>query len=363
MPDARAWLEIDLGAIVANARAVAQRASPASLCAVVKANGYGHGLLPVARALADAGIAGLRLSVFSAGEAMALRGGGIMAPILVLGPVEEDELPAAVQATVEIALLDDRLCEAFARHRVATHVKVDTGLNRFGIARERAAAALRRCHELGINIAGIYSHLASSEDLDKEFTLEQVERLRKVSGANPPPLHIAASAAAMMWPETRLDMVRCGIALYGAWPSPEVYAFMAGEAPSFELAPALRWFAPIVQVRDVRVGETVGYGRAFTAQRDSRIAMLPLGYADGLPRAAGWGKMRARIAGALAPIVGRICMNVCMLDVTDLTQQPKAGDVVELGVEDAARAAGTINYEILAALPAHLERKYRGYPP
>jgi len=383
MPKARAWLEIDLGAIIKNARALVQQAAPASLCAVVKSNGYGHGMGPVARALQEADIAGLRFGVFDLSEATLLRDAGISAPIIVLGPIEETEIDDAATLTLEVALLDDRLCEAFAGHRVAAHVKVDTGLNRFGIARQRAAAALQRCRELGVNIAGIYSHLANAEDLDKEFTLEQVERLRRVAveftrpsqaranltdAKDPTPvLHIAASAAAMMWPQTRLDMVRCGIALYGAWPSPEVHAFMAGEAPSFELAPALRWFAPIVQVRDVRSGETVGYGRAFTARRDSRIAMLPLGYSDGFPRAAGMGKARVRVKSANshsihAPIVGRVCMNVCMLDVTELAPQPTVGDIVELDVDDIARAAGTINYEILAALPAHLERRYRETP-
>jgi len=374
---ARAWLEVDLGAIVANARALAARVAPASLCAVVKANGYGHGMVPVARALEGAKMPGLRLAVFSVGEAAALRDAGTAAPILVLGPVDDGDLSVAAGiGKLEIALLAEESLDLFARRGVATHLKVDTGLNRFGVALKRAPLALRRCRELGVNLAGIFSHLANAEDLDKEFTLQQTERLRKVavefarparsrSGAGAPLLHIAASAAAMMWPQTRLDMVRCGIALYGAWPSQEVQGFMAGEARAFKLAPALRWLAPVAQVRDVPLGDTVGYGRAFVAQRDSRIAMLPLGYADGLPRAAGMGKTRARISranghgSASAPIAGRVCMNVCMLDVTDAVPAPAPGDVVEFDVEDVARAAGTINYEILAALPAHLERRYR----
>lgn len=374
VPEARSWLEIDLGAIVANAKALAKRVSPASLCAVVKANGYGHGLVPVARALADANIPGLHFGVFSVTEGVALFDNDISdvdAPAIVLGPVEDDALSDAVDLHLELALLDERSCEAFARHGVRAHLKIDTGLNRFGLAPEQAPAALRRCRERGVNLAGIYSHLANAEDLDREFTMQQVQRLRDAaieSTRSPtgraPALHIASSAAAMMWPETRLDMVRCGIALYGAWPSREVCAFMAGEAPSFELVPALRWFAPIVQVRDVRAGESVGYGRAFVADRDSRIALLPLGYADGLPRAAGMGKAQVRIGAdaqrrVLAPIAGRICMNVSMLDVTDVAAHTAAGDIVELEVDDVARAAGTINYEVLAALPTHLERRYR----
>ena len=376
MPEPRSWLEVDLATIATNARALAQRAAPASLCAVIKANAYGHGLVPVARALENAKLPGLRLGVFSLAEAAELLDRGIDTPIQVLGPVDEDALNEAAELQLEVALLDERLCEAFAQCGVAAHLKIDTGLNRFGVAHDRAPAVLQHCRVLGVNIVGIYSHLANAEDLDRDFTRKQVERLRRVAvefirpsagrkDSITPSLHIAASAAAMMWPETRLDMVRCGIALYGAWPSPEVYAYMAGEAPAFELAPALRWYAPIVQIRDVLAGESVGYGRAFVATRDCRIAMLPLGYADGLPRAAGAGKARVRIRGAkapaasFAPIVGRICMNVCMLDVTDVAAQTALGDIVELDVDDVARAAGTINYEVLAALPAHLERRYR----
>jgi alanine racemase len=357
--EAASWLEIDLPAIVANARALAAKAQPASLCAVIKSNAYGHGLVRVGQALAGAGIAGLRLAVFSAREGLALRAADIALPILVVGPVAEGELAEAARARLELALLDAGDIEAFARHKIRAHVKIDTGIRRFGIAPKDAAAVLARCRERGVAIAGIYSHLANAEDLDKPFTLRQVEGLREASrSADKPLLHIAASAAAMMWPETRLDMVRCGIALYGRWPSPQVEAVLAGDDTSFVLRPALRWFAPIVQLRDVAAGDSVGYGRAFVAARDSRIAVLPLGYADGLPRAAGAGAMHVRLASGRAPIAGRICMNACMIDVTGLAPAPSKGERVELEIEPAALAAGTINYEILAALPDHLERRY-----
>lgn len=370
MPEALSWLEIDRASLVANARALAAKAAPASLCAVVKSNAYGHGLVPVAQALADARIPALRLAVFAAAEGLALREAGIELPILVVGPVAHTDLADAAHAHLELGLLDERSCEAFARARVATHVKIETGINRFGIPRERAAAVFERCRDLGVNVVGVYSHLASAEDIDKEFTMRQVEALRAAAAgfgrpddrtgptATKPLLHIAASAAAMMWPQTRLDLVRCGIALYGAWPSTHVAAVMAGEDPSFVLRPVLRWFTPIVQVRDVRGGDSVGYSRAFVAQRDSRIAVLPVGYADGLPRAAGDARTQVRIGQARAPIVGRVSMNACMLDVTGIAPPPKPGDRAEIEIEALAKAAGTINYEILARLPHHLERRY-----
>jgi alanine racemase len=362
MSERRSWLEIDLGAVVVNARALAARVAPARFCAVVKSNAYGHGLAPVAQALARAGLPGLRLGVFSADEALALREADIEAPVFVLGPVGDEELHGARRGRLELAILDEGEVERMAGLGIPVHVKVDTGTHRFGVSRERAAHVLKRCADLSIDVVGIYSHLANAEDLDRDFTLAQVAALKDVaagsSGAKAPALHIAASAAAMMWPETRLDMVRCGIALYGAWPSREVHAMLAGDAPSFELRAALRWLAPIVQLRAVVKGESVGYGCAFHAERDSRIATLPLGYADGLPRAAGNGRMHVRLGDARAPIVGRICMNACMLDVTDVRPMPARGQAVELDVEELARAAGTINYEILARLPAHLERRY-----
>jgi len=363
--EAHAWLEIDRATLVANARALAKKVAPSSLCAVVKSNAYGHGLVPVALALARAGMDGLRFAVFAAAEAFELREAGVEQPIFVVGPVADADLAQAGRERLELALFDASQCEPFARQRIKAHIKVETGTNRFGIAPSRADEVLRRCRELGVDVVGLYSHLANAEDIDKPFTRKQVEaleavgRLNSAAGYYPAArLHIAASAAAMMWPETRLDMVRCGIALYGAWPSVHVQAVLAGDDPSFELRPALRWFAPVAQVHDVAVGESVGYGRAFVAQRPSRIAVLPLGYGDGLPRAAGMGRLRARLAVGKAPIVGRVCMNACMLDVTDLPTSVAVGERVEFDIEDVARAAGTINYEALVRLPAHLERRY-----
>jgi alanine racemase len=351
----RAALEIDLDAIVQNARGLAARVAPSVFCAVVKSNAYGHGLVPVGKALSAAAILGIRFAVFSAEEGVLLRDAGIAAPILIVGPVADDELADVADAGIECPVLDETDA---ARYRTGTgvHVKVDTGVARFGIRPERVAIAIEGCRAAGLRVAGVYSHLANAEDLDEAFTSRQVGVLRSAPAPDGALKHIAASAAAIMWPQTRLDMVRCGISLFGHWPSAAVRSNDASSGCS--LTPALRWVAPVVQTRVVAAGETVGYGCDFVAQRPTTVAVLPLGYADGLPRAAGGARLLVSIGAARAPVIGRICMNACMLDVTDAVPGVRRGDVALLDVDDVARAAGTINYEILARLPASLERRY-----
>jgi alanine racemase len=351
----RSWLDVDLGAVVSNARALDAYCAPAALCAVVKSDAYGHGLVPVARALSGAGIDRLHLAVFGTEEAFALREAGIRGPLLVLGPVDDGDLEEAGRARIEIAVLAEEDVRRFAPHRLSVHVKIDTGVSRFGVVPDAGPRVIAACADAGLTVAGVYSHLANAEDLDVRFTMEQLYRLRRAAGATPHKMHIAASAAAILWSETRLDMVRCGIAIYGRWPSDGVAVAASGV---LELRPALRWFAPIAGVRDIAAGQSVGYGCEFKPQRDSVIAVLPVGYADGLGRAAGGGRLALRLAGGTAPIVGRICMNACMIDVTDLRTRPIRGDIAEIDIEDAARAAGTIDYEILARLPPSLERRY-----
>jgi alanine racemase len=349
------WLEIDLGAVKRNAQELALRVAPAALCAVVKSNAYGHGLVPVSRAISACAIPDLRFAVFSAVEGLALRDAGIAEPVLVVGPVADDEVRPAADARLECAVL----CEEDARRYVSgtrVHVKVDSGVARFGVRADRAASVIEQCGRAGLQVVGVYSHLANAEDLDETFTLEQLARLQSVAPAGGIMTHIAASAAAIMWPPTRLDMVRCGIALYGRWPSAAVRSAPASRG--LTLSPALRWYAPVAQTRDIGAGDPVGYGCEFVPQRPSTIAVLPLGYADGLPRAAADGGLHVTIHGARLPVVGRICMNACMVDVTDAVPAVVRGDVAQIDVDDVARAAGTIDYEILARLPASLERRY-----
>ena len=351
----RPWLEIRASSVVANARALAARVGPSALCAVVKSNAYGHGLVPIGNALSKAGIPGLRLAVFTAAEALELRDSGIGAPLLVLGPQSDDEIRRLAQSGISCALVDEADAVRYPRG-ASVHVKIDTGVGRFGASAREAATAIEALTAAGVRVDGIYSHLANAEDLDERFTTTQLERLLSVPAPDGAARHIAASAAAIMWPRTRLGMVRCGIALYGHWPSDAVRD--ADASRGLTLSRALRWFAPVVQVRDVPEGTTVGYGCEFVARRPTTIAVLPLGYADGLPRAAGGGELRVKVGDATAPVAGRICMNASMIDVTDVRPAVARGDVAEIDVDDVARSAGTIAYEVLARLPESVERIY-----
>lgn len=370
-----AELTIDLGAIRRNAAALAALIAPARLVPVVKANAYGHGLLPVARALAPQVE---RLAVYELDEAVALREGGLELPIHVLGPISVDALEAAHAAGVEITLWDDGLFSAETasiarrrRGRFRIHAKIDTGVTRLGMRADDAPRVLGRYAATPeLELAGVFSHLAAAEELDSTYTHEQLECFLRASAACGATVerHIAASAAAMLWPETRLDAVRAGIAVYGLWPSPETQAAMRGREPKdFALEPALTWRTTLVAVRDVPAHTPVGYGCAYHTKRPSRIGVLPIGYAEGIPRSAG-DRAVVLVAGRRCRIVGRVCMNMTFVDVTEVPQAQPGTTVTLVGrdadatlaADELANAAGTINYEIVARLPAHVPRNYIG---
>ncbi len=370
-------IRISIDALRKNARALRDLVAPARASFVVKSNAYGHGLVDVAQAVepfAD------RLCVYSIDEAIELHDAGVKRPIFVMGPIESADLEEAVARKFEIALWDTggylrTLCEAArAKHeRAAVHVKLNTGVARLGLEPLSAADALEDYVRLPeIEIAGIFSHLAAAEELDSPFTMEQLEKFEQATrGADAlfqtrgvyPVRHIAASAAAMLWPQTRLDMVRIGIALYGLWPSPQTRIAMNGN--NFELEPALSFETRLVAARTVEAGTPIGYGCSFHAPKRMRIGVIPLGYADGIPRSFS-NRGAFALGGARSPIVGRVCMNMTLLDLT-AAPEAKPGDAVTLigsnggasvTADDWAQWADTINYEIVARLPAELRREY-----
>jgi len=364
----QAQLEIDLGAISANIDAIARFVQPAKFAAVVKANAYGHGIAEVARAI-EGRVA--RFCVYEVGEAVALREAGVRAPILIMGPIESGDLDLAHASNAAITLWDTgayaRRVASVARRRnksFAVHVKIETGVSRVGLSPDAARAAIdgyARTPELVLE--GAYSHLAAAEELDSDFTLVQLARFQEaVKGATPGIRHIAASAAAMLWPQTRLDMVRVGIALYGLWPSPETQARVGDAVP---LRPALRWTTRLVSVRDVPAETSVGYGRTYRTTSNTRIGVVPIGYAEGIPRAVS-NRGAVLIDGKRCPIVGRVCMNMTMVDVTSVTSAAPGMHVTLIGrdgegilsAEDWASWAGTIDYEIVARLPHHTPRVF-----
>jgi alanine racemase len=365
-----AEIAVDLGAIVRNAQALARLVAPARMCAVVKADAYGHGLVPVARALAPH-VA--RLCVYALEEAVVLRDAGISTPLHVLGPVVPGDLETAHAAGVQLTLWDDDL---YARHVAsvarrrrrpfAVHAKIDTGVVRLGIPAGAAAAVLERYVATPeFDLAGAFTHLAAAEELDSTFTLEQLARFARATQALDARVerHAAATAAAILWPETRLDAVRCGIGVYGIWPSAEAATLMRERG--LTLVPALRWTTRIVALHDIAAGETVGYGRTWRANRPSRIATLPIGYAEGLPRAAG-NAAHVLVRGRRVAVVGRVCMNMAFVDVTDVAAAVPGDTVTLIGTdggqtilaEELAAVCGTIGYEIVGRLPAHVPRRY-----
>ena len=369
-----AELTIDLDAIVRNARALAALIAPARLAAVVKADAYGHGLVPVARALAPHVD---RLCVYALEEAVALRDASLDCPLHVLGPVPAADLDIAHAAGVALTLWDDatyaRQAASVARRRrspFAIQAKIDTGVARLGLPYARASAALAAYAATPeFDLRGAFTHFAAAEELDSSFTDEQLARFlgatRELAGGVE--RHAAATAAAMLWPQTRLDLVRAGIGLYGIWPSTQTETTMRGRG--LVLEPALTWRTRIVAEHAVEPGASVGYGRSWRAERPTRVGTLPIGYAEGLPRNAG-GAATVLVRGQRAPLIGRVCMDMAFIDLTDVPGA-LAGDGVTLigrdgsttiSADDLGAACGTIGYEIVARLPAAVPRRYEGGP-
>ncbi len=370
-------LRISLSNLRHNARLLCDLVGPSRAAFVVKGNGYGHGLLPVARAVEPLAA---RLCVYTIDEALALRSGGIAGPILVLGPTPPEALDDALAAGVELAIWTTgafvRRLRASARKRgrtAAVHVKINTDLNRLGFEPHELVDALEELLRLPeVALTGIFSHLASAEELDSPYTMHQLAAFeRALAQAKPlldrsgldPLRHIAASAAAILWPQTRLDMARFGIALYGLMPSPQTREAM-GERP-LDLRPALSYHSQIVVTRAISAGASVGYGGSFHAPRDMRIGVVPAGYADGVPRALS-NRGAFLVDGALCPIVGRVAMNMTEIDLTPAPNARVASPVTLVGTDgDATISADdwavwteTINYEIVTRLPSELRREY-----
>ncbi len=369
-------LRISLGALRHNAAVLRDLVGPRRAAFVVKGNAYGHGLVPVARAVEPFAA---RLCVYAAEEAVELRAAGVAAPVLILGPIPSAALDDALAADAEIALWSvgefaRRLCAAARKRQrsAAVHVKVNTDLNRLGFEAHELVDALEdvlRMPELAV--AGIFSHLASAEELDSPYTMHQLAAFeRALAQAKPllerrslkPAAHIAASAAALLWPQTRLDMARLGIALYGLMPSQRTREALAA---AVELQPALSYRSQLVVARRIAAGASVGYGGSFHAPHDMRIGVVPAGYADGVPRALS-NRGAFAVDGALCPIVGRVAMNMTQIDLS-AAPDARAGSAVTLigrdgsasiSVDDWASWAETINYEIVTRLPRDLPREY-----
>lgn len=363
-------LEIDLQAVARNVRILRGRIPQTTkLMAVVKADAYGHGAVPVAETALQNGAECLAVALVE--EGVQLRQSGISAPVLVLGGIAREGAQAVAAYGLIQTVFDVEtvrwLEEAAAREGTAVdvHLKVDTGMGRIGVrseaeARAVAEAALASDH---VRLSGVFTHFATSDGEDLGFAREQNARFVSLVSALKalrPDLtvHAANSAAILRVPEAHYDLVRAGIALYVAPDLPDG----AGDG----LSDAMRWVTRAVHVKDVEPGETVSYGRIFTARRPTRVMTLPVGYADGYHRAIG-GRGRALVRGQSAPVIGRVCMDQCMLDVTGIDGARAGDEVVLLGAQGreriTAREMGTwcgmIDYEIVLSPTARVPRIYR----
>jgi alanine racemase len=363
------FAEIDLSAVRNNVRAL--RGTGAEVMAVVKSNGYGHGAVPVANAAGAAGAAWLGVALVE--EGMALRDAGILAPILVLSEfppgAEKDALAAGLIPTVYSEPGLDGVAQAAQSLGVPAriHLKVDTGMHRVGLyPPEGALDFARRAVAAGCEVEGLWTHFARSEE-DEATTQGQLERFRSVSkafqqaGLPPRLLHAANSAAAILYPETHFDLVRAGIAIYGLLPAPEVGADLG-------LRPALSWRSAVTSVRRLPPGEGVSYGHRYRLDRESTVATVPVGYADGYPRALS-NRSEVLVHGKRFPVAGAVTMDQLLMDCGDEDILP--GDEVvligrqgseEVGAQELAEHAGTIPYEIVCGISERVPREYMEGP-
>jgi alanine racemase len=324
----RSLVTVDVGAIRHNARQLAGVLGRSELWAVVKADGYGHGALDVARAALEGGAT--TICVATVGEALPLRDALPDVRILVLGPTADVHVAEAREARLELTVTDERLPEG-----LPLHVKLDTGMGRWGLA---------ELDEPGASVVGLMTHLATA-DTDPAFASRQLERFLRATEpfAARAARHAANSAATLTLPETRLDAARCGIALYGIDPF--------GEDPArFGLRPALRWESELAQVRLLRAGEGTGYGRAFVATEDTWIGIVPVGYADGFRRDMTGAKVVAE--GERVPVVGTVSMDAIAVRLSGPAPRGTPVTLVGDGVtlEDHARVAETIAYELACGI-------------
>ena len=341
--------------------------SQVKILSMVKANGYGHGAPVVARTLAAEGSDAFGVAILE--EALELRRHGITVPILVLTGVYLDQLELFFEhdlmPVVHDADLLQHLDAAVARlgRTLDVHLKIDTGMGRLGFPAGECDSWLTKIKKLkALRVEGIFSHFSHAESVEGQYTSKQLEIFHHLvqrlatEGIAPPLVHLANSAATITLPEAYFNMVRPGLMLYGVYPSPEMVARIS-------LKPVLSWKTRILQLKKVPSNTSISYGQTFITKRDSLIATLPIGYADGYPRLLS-NRGQALVGGKSAPVAGRVCMDLTMLDVTDIGKIHQGDEVVLLGAQgndtisadEMASWADTISYEILTSIGARIPR-------
>jgi alanine racemase len=371
------WAEVDLGAISANVATLRALAAPASMCAVVKADGYGHGAVHVARAALAGGADVLAVALVA--EGVELREAGIDTVVMVLSQASSDEIDTLVAADLDATVytasgvrgLADaaRRAGRTAARPVRAHLKVDTGMHRVGVQPEEAVELARAiAAEPALELRSVFTHCAVADEPGNPFTAEQLARFDAVlrdleaAGIEVPCTHAANTAATLDHPSARRGLVRCGIGIYGLDPAPA----LAGRV---ELAPAMSLHARVSHVKRVAAGEGVSYGLRYRPAVETTIATVPLGYADGLPRRLGELGGTVLVGGVPRPIAGSVTMDQILVDCGD--DPVEVGDEVVLlgrqgsaaiGAGDWAELLGTIAYEVVCGISPRVPRRYREVP-
>lgn len=360
---------VDLGAIGHNVAELTGVCAPASLCAVVKADGYGHGSIAVARAALDAGATWLAVALVE--EASVLRRAGIDAPIMLLGQPQPADLPEALQLGLRIPVYAAEGVEALvavaggAPERPRVHLKVDTGMHRLGVQPDEAVALARMVCASGMHLEGVWTHFACADEPDNPFTGVQLDRFDAVvdalgaAGIEPEVVHVANSAGTVLYPQARRDLVRCGIAMYGLPPSPKL-------GDRLLLRPAMSLQSRVMHTLRVRAGDGVSYGQRWRTTVDTVVAVVPVGYADGVPRGLSAAGGEVLIGGVRRPLAGTVTMDMLMVDCGPESSVVPGDDVVLLGEQagevitawDWASAVGTIAYEVVCGIGPRVARQH-----
>ena len=365
------WAEINLSNLDYNIKQIQKKANGKEIIGVVKADGYGHGAVAVSQVLLENGVKALAIATLQ--EAISLREGGITCPIIMLGITPEMYVDTLLEYDITPVTTSFANAEAISLAAKETgrvleaFIAVDTGMGRIGFLPddEGVSEILKISRLSNLKIKGLFSHFATADEKDKAYAENQLSRYNafyenlKKAGVEIPLKTFANSAAIMELPAAHFDAVRPGIILYGCYPSPEV------DREQLSIKPVMSIKANIVHLKKVSSGFSVSYGRKFTTERESLIATLALGYADGYPRYLS-GKGRVIVNGVYAPVVGNICMDQCMIDVTDVPDVKLGDEVVIMGsqggltilADEIGEKTGTINYEIVCAFGQRLPKVY-----
>ncbi|MFA5021980.1 MAG: alanine racemase [Patescibacteria group bacterium] len=364
------WVEISKSAILHNlAQYQKVVGQSVEIMPIVKSNAYGHGMVQMAKLVSSKTS---WLGVVSLGEALKLRKNKIKNRIFVLSYAQSNYLKQGIEQNIELPVYDLPTAKLISQIAAKSgkyakiHIKVDTGASRVGVLAQNAFEFIKKISQLpNLEIVGIYSHFAASEE-NQKYTQLQVDKFGQVLNQSDqlrviPYRHFACSAAALVKPQAHLNLIRLGLGLYGLWPSPLAKKIALKHYPWLKLKPALVWKTKIIQIKEISAGTKIGYGCTYTAKKKMTIAVLAVGYWEGYDRHLS-SKGQVLIKNKKCPVVGRICMNLTMVDISSVKNAKVGEEVVLLGkgitVESLAEKIGTINYEVVTRINPVLKRKY-----